>query len=96
MAIWNSTALELWDIRSPDSLVLVSPIGDENTEIDAVSFVSTGPTLLVASQGTVTLLDADPDHLATRLCSYSAGSLTHSQWKRYAPAVTYRNPCPSQ
>lgn len=96
MAIWNSTALELWDIRNPDSPVLVAPIGDENIEIDAVSFVSTGPTLLVASQGTVTLLDADPDHLAARLCSYSAGSLTPSQWKRYAPEVTYRNPCPSQ
>ncbi|MFF2902674.1 trypsin-like peptidase domain-containing protein [Streptomyces sp. NPDC057966] len=105
MAIWSNNALELWDIRNPESPVLVAPIGpsaprdpivDLSTEIDAVAFVQTGPTLLVASQGTITLFDADPAHLAARLCSYSAGSLTPSQWENYAPDVTYRKPCPSQ
>ncbi len=97
MAIWNSTALELWDVRNPDSPVLVAPIANpSSTSIKAVAFVSTGPTLLVASSRTVALLDADPTNLAARLCSHSTGSITPSQWQKYAPGVAYRAPCPSR
>ncbi|MFH9355134.1 trypsin-like peptidase domain-containing protein [Kitasatospora sp. NPDC017646] len=97
MAIWNSTTLELWDVHNPDGPVLVAPIANpSSTSVRAVAFVSTGPTLLVASSRTVALLDTDQARLAARLCSYSMGSLTPSQWQRYAPEVTYQDPCPSR
>ncbi|MER7581833.1 trypsin-like peptidase domain-containing protein [Kitasatospora sp. NPDC097691] len=95
MAAWSSSALELWDVRNPDSPVLVAPIANpSSTSIRAVAFASTGPTLLVASSRTVALLDADPANLATRLCSYSTGAISPSQWQKYAPGVAYRDPCP--
>ncbi|MFF2546050.1 trypsin-like peptidase domain-containing protein [Kitasatospora sp. NPDC058063] len=97
MAIWNSSTLELWDVRNPTAPVLVASVANPSGDtIRAVALVATGPTLLVASNRTVSLLDTDPARLADRLCSYSRGSVSPAQWRLYAPDIAYRNPCPSR
>ncbi|MGW7442752.1 hypothetical protein [Kitasatospora sp. NPDC054795] len=97
MAIWNGSTLELWDVRNPTTPVLVASVANPSGDtIRAVALVATGPTLLVASNRTVSLLDTDPARLADRLCSYSRGSVSPAQWRLYAPDIAYRNPCPSR
>ncbi|MGV9271214.1 nSTAND1 domain-containing NTPase [Kitasatospora sp. NPDC003701] len=97
MTIWNSNTLELWDVRTPTAPVRVASVANPSgNTIRAVALVATGPTLLVASSQTVSLLDADPANLATRLCSYSTGAISPAQWQRYAPAIAYRDPCPNR
>ncbi|MFD0345005.1 hypothetical protein ACFQ0M_00790 [Kitasatospora aburaviensis] len=78
MAVWNDTTVELWDVARPTAPTLVSRVPDQGGgfRIKAVALVAAGPTLLVATQTGISLLDADPANLATRLCSYTTGSLT--------------------
>ncbi|MFC5887412.1 trypsin-like peptidase domain-containing protein [Kitasatospora aburaviensis] len=96
MAVWNDTTVELWDVARPTAPTLVSRVPDQGGgfRIKAVALVAAGPTLLVATQTGISLLDADPANLATRLCSYTTGSLTPAQWQRHAPGTAYREPCP--
>ncbi len=97
MTVWNKSTLELWDLRDPTTPTRVAAVANPNTNpIRAVALVATGPMLLVASSQTVSLLDADPGNLATRLCSYSAGAVSPAQWQRYAPDIPYREPCPKR
>lgn len=97
MTIWNSTTLELWDVHNPTAPARVASVANPSgNTIRAVALVATGPTLLVASSHTVSLVDADPARLADRLCSYSTGAVSPSQWQRYAPAIAYRDPCPKR
>ncbi|MFD9591897.1 trypsin-like peptidase domain-containing protein [Kitasatospora sp. NPDC059973] len=97
MTVWNSTALELWDVRDPTAPVLTAPVANPSGgSIRAVALVAAGPTLLVASNQRVSLLDTDPAELAARLCSYSTGAISRSQWEKYVPEVSYRDPCSSR
>ncbi|MER6401871.1 hypothetical protein ABT263_38440 [Kitasatospora sp. NPDC001603] len=94
MTVCNSTALELWDVRDPTAPVLTAPVADPSGgSIRAGALVAAGPTLLVASNQRVSLLDTDPANLAARLCSYSTGAISRSQWEKYVPEVAYRGPC---
>jgi hypothetical protein len=61
--------------------------------IDSVASSPSGATLAVVADGPVDLLDADPGALADRLCSYTGGSITVARWRRFAPDVSYRDPC---
>jgi WD40 repeat protein len=96
MADWNGTTVQLWDIRNLTAPILeasFTPPG-QSIEIGSVTFSSSGSALMVFADSSAYLYDASPAELAQRLCSYTGGSITAAQWRRYAPGVPPQAPCP--
>jgi WD40 repeat protein len=96
MVDWNDTTVQLWDIRdlnAPDLEASFTPPG-HSIEIGPVKFSSAGSALMVFADSSAYLYDASPAELAQRLCSYTGGSITAAQWRRYAPGVPPQAPCP--
>lgn len=94
LAVWNESAVQLWNLSSPGAPVLQASITAPNLlTVGALAvFPGTGGTLALGGDP-VFLYDTDPARLADRLCSYTGGSITAAQWRKYAPGTTYRNPC---
>jgi WD40 repeat protein len=94
LAAAGSGGIELWDIRNPAAPVLEANIAPPGySGLDAITFTPTGATLVVPDTS-VYLYDTEPAKLADRLCSYTGGTITTTQWQQYAPGIPYQNPCP--
>ncbi|MGF1427496.1 hypothetical protein [Kitasatospora sp. LaBMicrA B282] len=94
MAVWNNDTVQLWDIHNRTSPNLEASYKPADGSIATAAFSLTQPTLLLATNGTVSMLDMDPAKLADHLCQYTGGApLTASQWQRYAPGIAPQDPC---
>ncbi|HXL89679.1 MAG TPA: caspase family protein [Streptosporangiaceae bacterium] len=96
MADWNNTTVQVWDIRDLTAPVLeasFTPPG-QSIDIGPVIFSSAGSALMVFADSSAYLYDTSPAELAQRLCSYTGGSITAAQWRRYAPGVPPQALCP--
>lgn len=97
LAISDAGTVRLWDVGDPSAPLLTTTVVENKTnspDIGSVKFVPTSRTLAVATTSAVLLFDDDPAELANRLCTYVGNRITPEQWQRYAPGVSYENPCP--
>ncbi|MGW4825273.1 caspase, EACC1-associated type [Streptomyces sp. NPDC004227] len=98
MADWSSGGgIQMWDIHDPARPVLKAtiPSPEYGSSLDDVDFLPSGSTLAVARRDGVSFFSTDLAGLADRVCSYTGRSMTTEQWRKHAPGIPYRDPCPS-
>ncbi|SEE22795.1 WD40 repeat [Streptomyces sp. 2131.1] len=96
MADWNrDEGIQLWDIHDPAGPALKATIpASEDDTVSQVEFLPSGGTLAAARRKGVTFHSTDHAGLAELICSYTGPSMPKAQWRRYAPGIPYRDPCP--
>lgn len=97
MADWSTDGgMQLWDIHDPSQPDLKATIpSSEDDRVSMVEFLPSGSAFAAAGRTGVTFRSADYAGLAAHICSYTGPSMPKAQWRRYAPGIPYRDPCPT-
>jgi len=98
---FDKTAI-LWDVTDRTHPFRLSTLTGHADAMDAVAFSSDGQTLGTgsSSDGTAILWDTSQRmrialDTVNYACAITGGGLTTDEWRRYAPALPYRQTCAS-
>jgi len=85
--------VQLWDLHDPAAPARLTTVGQQGSPATAASFSGDGFLAAGFRNGTLIIIDTDPDRVAERICGLVTTPVTPEQWTQYVTGLPYNPPC---